>query len=395
MFNRSAVLTLVLSPLLALGCAAPRGTDSPLVDAEPESESRATAAFVADGPSARELEDHYSLAMSAFGSGHYEEAAQMFAALLLRLPRDPGSDDLRHLLVQHIGWALLGSHDVGQDAGTTPPALDRGERMLEAYLVQHETLLPEAEAPRIDIYTLLAEYGLRRGSEPPTDASVRLEALVKATVTQIVVGDSTDQDRHANRDQRVRNIEVDTRRIQWATPDHPRVDAFFRDIRDLGPTLFENPGGPLNPTRVLVRGLVGTKTRTTDAGRRARAILVAARSDLERCYEQAIGRGADLVERVDLDLAWGGRALGTIGLEAETGLDVEASTCVRAAIREADRGQGGEIPRETVAALHLTFFVQGQGRRVDGEEFEFNQGVSAFDQINAVLGSNPLGEHGW
>ncbi|WP_146158148.1 hypothetical protein [Enhygromyxa salina] len=336
-------LAFTIAALTATGCQV-SGSQAPERLAAP---THARAPASSDVRLTRELVGRYGLALTAFDRGEYQLAADMFTQLLLALPPDPREDHLRHLLVQHIGWSLLGHYDVDADVA----ALDRGEQTLERYLVRHEALLPTAHAEREVIYALLGEYQLRRDGKPPPDANARLVALVEATQTGFER--QSARSGQAADDALVRVIEVEA--IPWAHLDDPRVQAFLRDPRALGPTLFDKPGQPLNPTRVLVRGRV----HPTDAGtgKRAHALLKLARPAAERCYEGALSRGAGIVERVRLDLTWAPSGLPEVNFGGDHQLDAAAQTCVREAVREADGAAEGR-PAPGHVELRLTFFVQ-------------------------------------
>jgi hypothetical protein len=250
-----------------------------------------------------ELEARYRLAIEAFDKGAYDDAAAQFAQMLVHVPQDVGGDALRHLLIQHVGWSLLGSYDMSGDSSK----LDSGEAILDRYLVKHEQLRPTATDERVEIYELLGEYSLRRDDKPPTNANAHLQALVRETHANL---QRPAPSKHApNEDRRVREIEVDT--IRWGSLDDPQVQAYLRDLRYTGISMFELDK-PYNHTRVLVRGWVGQPQQAGEpASQRSYDILRLARPTLERCYEEALGRGADsrqpALDLCDRSLARGGR----------------------------------------------------------------------------------------
>lgn len=357
----------IVALLLTAGCHASQPGQA-LEPSPPES---------ADAFEHRELAMRYAMGLSLFDRGEYEAAAAVFTQVLLELPRDQSGDVLRHALIQHIAWSLLGSHDLSGDV----TALDRGEAMLERYLERHESLFPKADGERVVIYELLGEYQLRRDGQPPPDANGRLLELVEHTQASFLATPSRKRAPHVIDNGPVRIIEVD--KIPWGRRDDPEVAAYFSNQRPdmLGPSLYDKPGDPLNPTRVLVRGLVRDVNQQRDRGR-AYELLRAARPAAEQCYESALGRGAELVERVSLDITWD-----TAGLDVEfVGqhfLDPAAVSCVRAALRTADRSLESE-PTHAHAQLRLTFFVQferaGPGKvQLDTNRFGFgglrNKGV--------------------
>ena len=344
-----ARFSLVLSAGLALACSAQSTPPMPPTPAAAVAEPPASVGL--DG---RELDRRYRAALTEFDAGHYEVAARQFAELLLRLPVDASGDRLRHQLIQHIGWSLLGSYDVRGDA----TALDRGEAMLERYLTKHEQLLPAATAERETIYELLGEYQLRRDGEDPPDAHAELVELVGETLADFQ-GRRERAPKHST-DHKVRTIEVDTR--GFARRDHPRVQAYFNDPRDLGPSLLDVHAVQLHPTRVLVRASVKRSRRAPGraVNSRTRALVRSARLELERCYAEALSRGADTVERLELGLDWSARALSTVQVEDQAGLDDRATDCVRAALRRADAASTAEAA-VAEALLELTFFVQSAG----------------------------------
>lgn len=299
------------------------------------------------GPSTNaELETRYRLAIAAFDRGAYDDAAQQFSQMLLRVPRDPSGDALRHLLIQHVAWSLLGSYDMTRD----PSKLDSGEAMLERYLVKHEQLLPEAKGEREEIYELLGEYALRRDDQPPSDANAHLQELVRDTHANL---QRPEWDKRGHTEDRmVREVEVHTRK--WATLADPRVQSHFRDLRYTGGSMFDVVR-PYNPARVLVRGFVGHPLRLRDpANRHAYAALRDARPELAICYEDALGRGAEMLERVELELRFGASAAEIVTTERSSG-DDEFSRCVIDALRDGAK-PGAEGQRH--AELRLTFFVQ-------------------------------------
>jgi hypothetical protein len=299
-----------------------------------------------------ELEARYRLAIEAFDKGAYDDAAAQFAQMLVHVPQDVGGDALRHLLIQHVGWSLLGSYDMSGDSSK----LDSGEAILDRYLVKHEQLRPTATDERVEIYELLGEYSLRRDDKPPTNANAHLQALVRETHANL---QRPAPSKHGpNEDRMVREIEVDT--IRWGSLDDPRVQAYLRDLRYTGISMFELDK-PYHHTRVLVRGWVGQPQQAGDpASQRSYDILRLARPTLERCYEEALGRGADTHEQVELELRWDMGSLAEIEITDQTTHDNQISTCVIAALREvaaADTTEADVID-DTRAALHLTFFVQ-------------------------------------
>jgi hypothetical protein len=295
-----------------------------------------------------DTESRYLLALTMFERGAYDDAAALFTQLFLSQPHDPSGDRLRHLLVQHIGWSMLGSYDVsGADS-----LLDGGESTLERYLVKHEQLFPAALGQRVDIYALLDEYSLRREDVPPPDAEDRLYALFHETYANIER--PTPRRSKSGEDRMIREIEVDA--IPWAKLSDPRVQRQLRDLRFIGASLMEQPGEPYNPRRVLVRGWAsGSKRGPSGPGRRqAYTTLRTARPTLERCYAAALGRGAEVVERVELALRWVGGEVADVEVDRSGGLDEQASRCLVRALRNADVG----ADEETQAQLHLTFFIQ-------------------------------------
>ncbi|HVI01298.1 MAG TPA: hypothetical protein VM869_21420 [Enhygromyxa sp.] len=324
--------------LVACGCRAAQPPTPP----EPSD----AASEPADVSQHRELAMRYAMALALFDRGDYESAAALFTQVLLELPQDPSGDVLRHALIQHVAWSLLGSFDVGGDAA----ALERGEALLERYLERHESLFPHADGERVVIYELLAEYQLRRDGQPPPDANERLVELVEHTQANFR---STIKARsRAIDDSDVRVIEVD--KVPRGRLDDPKVAWFFTGGL-LGPSLYDKPGKPLNPTRVLVRGVV-SKARPPSERARTYELLRAARPAAERCYEDALGRGADIVERVRLDLTWDATGLADIDVVGASDLDQPATTCVRTALRTAERSLA-HTPRRARAQLDLTFFV--------------------------------------
>jgi hypothetical protein len=338
-------LALTWAVVATLGCQA-KTVETP-ASSTPE---LARAAEPSEALRTRELALRYRLGIDTFDRGAYEDAAALFAQLLLEVPQDPSGDDLRHLLVQHIGWSLLGAYDMRGDPGW----LDEGEQMLERYLAKHEALLPDANAQREDIYELLGEYQDRRAGQPPASANARLVALVETTKSgfeqQLALGRQRAYD-----DGPVRVIEVET--IPWAKLGDRRTRKFFAaDGSSLGAWLRPEPD-PLHPTRVLVRGRVLTPGLGDATHKHARELVKAARPELERCYERALVRGADLLERVNLELVWHAGSLAELELGGVHGLDGEDSTCVREAMLAADQ-QVESRSGESRARLGLTFFVQ-------------------------------------
>jgi len=343
------LLALAIAALAMVGChAGSLGSSGPAPAPPAEATTEVESAELRQ---TRELVGRYGLALTAFDRGDYALAADMFAQIMLALPPEPDHDQLRHLLVQHLGWALLGCHDLDGDIA----ALDRGEQTLERYLVKHEALLPDAHGEREVIYALLAEYQLRRDGEPPPDANARLVALVDQTQAGFLR--QLPAPHPATEDALIREIEVET--FPWARLDDPRVQAFFRDPRRLGPTLFDKPGEPLHPTRVLVRGWVHRSEASAGGrpGKRAYGLLRRARPAAARCYERALSRGAEIVERVRLDLSWDASGLTEVELDGTHELDPAAQRCVREALREADRSSSTPASPASVE-LRLTFFVQ-------------------------------------
>lgn len=294
-----------------------------------------------------DLEDRYRLAIRAFNGGAYDDAAAQFAQMVLHVPRDPTGDELRHLLIQHVAWSLLGSYDMSRD----PSKLDSGEAMLERYLVKHEQLRPEATGERDEIYALLGEYTLRRDDQPPTNANAHLQALVQHTHENLQ--QPTPRKHSSNEDRMVREVEVRT--VPWATLEDPKVQLYFRDPRYTGGSLFDQQK-LFNETRVLVRGWVGEPWRSSKAAKRqAWDTLRVARPALESCYEDALGRGADMHEKMELDLRWNPRAAAEVVATDQTTYDTQFSSCVIAALREVAKADGEQTQQ---AELHLSFFVQ-------------------------------------
>jgi hypothetical protein len=229
--------------------------------------------------------------------------------------------------------------------------LDGGEALLERYLVEHEQLLPTAVHERLEIYELLGQYTLRRDHRPPPNVNTHLQELVRDTHANLQR--PTPRSLEPNEDPVVREIEVKT--IPWAKLDDPRVQAYLRDPRYTGPSLFERVT-PYNDTRVLVRGFVGEPLYLGDpANRHAYATLAAARADLERCYEEALSRGAETTEQVALELRWDGQSPTQIEIVDQTLHDNHTSRCVLEALRKAESTDADASGR---AELRLTFFVQ-------------------------------------
>lgn len=323
-----------------------------------------------------DLEARYRLAIESFDGGAYDDAAAQFAQMIIRVPQDSSGDHLRHLLIQHVAWSLLGSYDMSRDSGK----LDSGEAILERYLVKHEELRPAATGERVEIYALLGEYTLRRDDRPPTNANAYLQELVRETHANLQR--PVPRSRDANEDRMVRDIEVDTqeKKVRWASLDDPWIQAYLRDPRYAGASLF-GPGEPYNRTRVLVRGWVGKSSRAdAPPNRRAYDMLRAARPALERCYEEALGRGADMHEQVELELHWDLGSLAEIEVTKQTIADSQTSSCVIAALRETAEPAVSEADAvdDAHAELHLTFFVQPT-RWPDPIDDPINQGAEPED----------------
>lgn len=334
--------------LVALGCHREAELSTPVEQPLPATEGSLAA-------ETRELALRYQLALQAFNHGAYEDAASLFSQVLLEVPQDSSGDGLRHLLIQHIGWSLLGAYDMHG----APESLDAGEQMLERYLVKHEELLPDAVAEREAIYELLGEYQIRRDGQSPPSAHDRLEALVEQTKTgfeeQLAAGQRKVFD-----DGPVRVIEVD--KINWATLDDPQVWQFFaHDASRLGAWNFDYAADLYNPTRVLVRGWVHHAGLDPTGRKQSYALVRAARPELERCYEQALVDGAELVERVDLDIAGQAGAPAEVDLDDAHDLGPGATSCVRSAMRSAAARVGAQAEAYE-AKLSLTFFVQFENR---------------------------------
>ena len=325
-------------PLQAIG-SSPRTT-------RPAADDDAIAEFARIA----ELEARYRLALAAFDRGAYELAADQFSVVLLDVPQTPAGDRLRHLLIQHIGWSLLGRYDVTRDVAS----LDRGEGILERYLDKHELLLPDNHGERTDIYELLGEYGLRREDQQPTNVNAQLRALVYETHANIE--GSLPQTGRINIDRMVREIEVDTRK--WAKLNDPGTQRYFRGDGSTGESLFAKSGDLFNPARVLVRGWArkGETSANSHARRRVYELLRSAHSTLEACYDLALGRGASLVERVHLELRWDDDGLSRVeALARSSDVDPDFQACITHALTTRDESEG---EGEAVAELHLTFFVQ-------------------------------------
>jgi hypothetical protein len=302
-----------------------------------------------------DLEARYRLAIESFDRGAYDDAAAQFAQMLLRVPQDASGDPLRHFLIQHVAWALLGSYDMRGDSGK----LDSGEAILERYLVKHEQLRPTATGERVEIYELLGEYTLRRDGKPPTNANAHLQALVRETHANLQRPVASK--RQSNEDRMVREVEVDAvDTVRWASLDDPWVVAYLRDPRYAGASMFEH-ARPYNQTRVLVRGWVAnSQGAAAPTHRHTYDMLRAARPALERCYEDALGRGADTHEQLELELRWDAGSLAEIEITDQTIIDNQISSCVIAALHEeaaADMTEANAVDDDR-AALHLTFFVQ-------------------------------------
>ncbi|EDM78781.1 hypothetical protein PPSIR1_32322 [Plesiocystis pacifica SIR-1] len=337
----------------------------------------------------RELAARYALGLEQFNGGHYREAAATFSATFAKVPAEPIGDDLRHLLVQHAAWSLLGVYDTHKDE----QALDQGEALLEAYLAKHEAIFPEAAYPdapaeREAIYALLGEFGLRREGQPPPDANARLTVLVEQTSQALYERGRPKPHEPNNDDAPVRVIEVET--TPWARVDDPRVQQYFQHLGDLGPSLvnggLQGPGN-FNPTRVLVRGQVH-RARKASGGRAvapARELLKSARQGIERCYEDALGRGAALVERVGVELSWDEGRLESLDLEGEPSFDERAQTCVSLALETAVVHGNGGLGTAS-AELDLTLFVQPERRpgkaHIDYEAFGFAGKMPVFPKLN-------------
>ena len=176
-----------ISVLACAACRAPApATEAPRSKAARASEPEIETETFVDARTQAELETQFSLALTAFDRGAYDRAAELFVQTLLKVPREPSGDELRHLLVQHIAWSLIGSYDMSGDA----TKLDEGEAMLERYIVKHEQLLPLAHGDREVIYALLGEYASRRAGENPRYVRDELVALTEATSRNLRRGQS-------------------------------------------------------------------------------------------------------------------------------------------------------------------------------------------------------------
>lgn len=371
--SRPTRLALSLGLGLALAaCATSHGASTQSGEADEAMAIVIENAEAEDRPNTA-LEARYILGLTQFDRGDYRLAAQTFAGTLLEAPKDPSGDNLRHLLIQHIGWSLLGVYDVSAD----PMALEQGEAVLERYLVKHEDLRPEATRQRDEIYELLGEYSLRRNNQAPPNAHARLRALVVTTQQQLARG--VELENATSEDAMVRTIVVDT--TPWAELDDPKVQRYFRDPRDTGAAVFEGPARVLHLTRVLVRGTIPAAEVDKAQRRQVHALLASARPTLERCYETAIAHGADTLEHMEVSIRWGDAGLASATVGGSHSFDDESSRCVVAAF---ERGGASEASIESFEArLDLTFFVQppryaplligplgGDGGRAPGAERE-------------------------
>ncbi|MCA9684576.1 MAG: hypothetical protein KC457_20490, partial [Myxococcales bacterium] len=146
--------------------------------------------------------------------------------------------------------------------------------------------------------------------------------------------------------------------------DDPRVQAHLGDSRYTGPSLFEKLGQPFNPTRVLVRGWTGKAddgpTRSRHDNRRARALLADARPKLERCYEVALTRGAQIYARAGVDLRWqGGELVDASFSDADpTPFDLDSQVCLLTALRTSSAEDAAAASDEATVRLELSFFIQ-------------------------------------
>src|SRR5690606_8907559 len=84
-----------------------------------------------------------------------------------------------------------------------------------------------------------------------------------------------------------------------------------------------------------------------------------------------LGRGAEMYERMELDLAWDAGALAKVGVDGYTGLDPQASGCVRAALHGADQADADETG-QAHAALRLTFLVQLESGTPGRSELDYD-----------------------
>lgn len=114
-------------------------------------------------------------------------------------------------------------------------------------------------------------------------------------------------------------------------------------------------------SRVLVRGWVAlAEGEARHASGPAYALLADARPDLERCYQHAILRGNDSVERLTVDLNWAEGELDGVQVRDRHQLDEEGLGCVLTALHGVELERSPEEARD--ARLHLVFFVQSARR---------------------------------
>lgn len=342
-----------------------------------------------------------------YAEGRFDEAVALWGHAMLQLPADPSADIVRHKLVARMGYGLLQAHHATGDMSY----LVDGQAMCELYVAKHEELFGDTESAkelRGEIYELLYEFDSR------LDGQMTMEEDEDEDATQIAAADPPTADPPAASSsapapeledgEEYRLVKV--RRIAWADPDDPRVRAFLRDQRFIGPSNLDHGQDEVHPRRVLVR--VGALPRPVAAKANARtratarqaglAAVEAARPALQRCYEVAMTRDPVIASRVEVTLTV--KADGSVAhprLVDGSVVDAQGDVCTIEALADA-RIESESLDAAVDVTMPLHFFYQDPTRTAalfrnerpeSGRAYEATSGVSGLPPIDAFMSAEP------
>lgn len=333
----------------------------------------------------------YQVGEEKFAAGHPEEAVALWRHAITQLPQTEDYDNLRHRLILRLGFGQV----VAYHASGKLAHLFDGKRMLDRYLVAHQSLFGETEAAkreRGEVYELLYELESRIEDPPETvEAGTAVGLVAGDDEAATTTADATPPESRSKSKRRkrraVEDAEGDERTVVVDTHGRPSVDdpEMKRELTRWNPQagLIMTAASiePSLPARAYVR--IDGLPRRIDGGDQelgqtrapglAAEIVRSVRPALRACYDGAFTRTPTdyALATVEVDVADDGSVGGAVIAAGVVG-DAIGDACVLEHLAKARVAEGDAQPMRLKIDLMFFFdqkvdFNEGSGRAVRNE----------------------------
>lgn len=330
-------------------------------------------------PTAQRL---YNVGEERFAAGRPDQAVALWRHAITQLPSTEQYDGLRHKLILRLGFGeIVTYHHTGKLAH-----LFEAKKLLERYLVAHESLFGEsaaAKAERGQVYELLYEVESRIEDPPETVAASAAVGMVEPTALASAPSDpeaSATPDASEPRSKRRRrpreDAEGNERVVVVDTRGRPSVDdpELRQALRSWAPEgglqLTQASIEPWLPARAYVRVEGRARRLDHDDGAPTQAVAAAVirsvRPALRACYDGAFARApADYaLATVEFTIDAEGNVAAPKIVDGEVG-DALGDVCVLEHLAEASAAQAKGVEPMHVA-VNLLFFYDAAVRMNEG-----------------------------